>query len=529
MSGRARLLDALQAARIPLAAYLQAQRWFAAKTRALRRVVLLDTIPLVRRPDTALCLVRAELAGADETYLLPLALAQDEAAAELRAREPGAVVAELAHGALLHDALSEPRVGDALLRLIRGRGRRRGEHGELRGAAVARAAIPVGLPPRLVGVEQSNSSLIFGDRLILKLCRKLVDGVSPELELGRFLAGRFPHTPALLGSLEYRQNEGEPVTLAILQRFVPNRGDAWAYTLGELRRFYGRVRAGRARPPSSPGGPLALAGTTPAPPVRALVGPRLLDAARLLGQRTGELHLALAAPTTDPAFAAEPLGAAGQRELHRSLTELAGEILALLRSALPSLAEAERAAASRLLARRADLRRRLAGLLRERVEVPRIRSHGDLHLGQVLHTGHDFVLIDFEGEPARPLAARRRKHSALRDVAGMLRSFHYAARTGLGELGGRASRSRRLERWADAWQSFAGAAYLEGYLAATATSGLVPEERAAVGLLLDTFLLEKALYEVSYELNHRPAWVGIPLAGLAAILDAGSRGPRRPR
>lgn len=525
---RMRLSDALQAAEGPLAAYLLERRWFASKARALRRVALSDVIPLAGLPEAALCLVRAELAGADETYLLPLALARGEAAAGIRARAPGAVVAELEAGALLHDACSEPRLGEALLRLIRGRGRRRGERGELRGSTVSGAAIAVGLPPRAVGVEQSNSSLIFGDQLILKLCRKLVDGISPELELGRFLAGRYPHSPALLGSLEYRRDQGEPVTLAILQRFVPNRGDAWAYARGELRRFYARVRAGRERAPSlPPGGPLALAGTTPPPRVRELVGGRLLGAARLLGQRTGELHQALASPTSDPAFAAEPLGAADQRELHRSLTELAAESLALLRRTLPALPEAERAAASTLLARRASLRRRLARLVRERVELLRIRTHGDLHLGQVLHTGHDFVLIDFEGEPARPLAARRLKHVALRDVAGMLRSFHYAARTGLRELEGeRTARSNRLARWAEAWQAWTGAAYLEGYLAATAGSGLVPAERVKLELLLDAFLLEKALYEVGYELNNRPAWVGIPLAGLTAILAA-DRGRRR--
>jgi maltose alpha-D-glucosyltransferase/alpha-amylase len=438
------------------------------------------------------------------------------------------VVAELDTGSQLCDALVEPGFSRELLALIAGRRKLRGAEGAIAGrpADGSDPLEPEALRPRVVGVEQSNTSIVYGEQLILKLYRRLDEGVSPELEVGRFLRGRFAHTPALAGWLEYqpRAPGREPVTIGLLQTFVPNRGDAWSYTLEELKRFFERVLAKRvdAVVPSTP---LALlVDREPPAEVRHMIG-AYLEAAGLLGRRSAELHLALAAVGDDQAFNPERFTAHHQRALYQSLRNQAGEALRLLRRMLGSLEEPERRLAQRLLGRRqALLGRGLERFLRARVTVTRIRTHGDLHLGQVLCTGKDFCIIDFEGEPARPLGERRGKRIALRDVAGMIRSFHYAARSGLGEARARSASSRRepaeLERWADAWRSWAGWAYLRGYLAAVGDTPIVPRERDELRVLLETFLVEKALYEVIYELNNRPSWVGIPLHGIEEILEA---------
>jgi maltose alpha-D-glucosyltransferase/alpha-amylase len=524
------LRDVLEAVEDHLAPYLQRCRWFGAKSQKLRSTSVVDTIPLPGLPETAICLIQAELEDESETYLLPLSIARGEKASEVRARWPQAVVADLELGSpatqgVLFDALADSSFCDALLQLIRGHRRLRGEHGSLQAAIAPKAEIEAGLRSRVVGVEQSNTSVVFEDRLILKLYRKLADGISPELELCRFLSGRYPHTPALAGWLEYRASEAteaEPTTIAILQRFVPNHGDAWAYTLAELRRFFERVLAKRERVPVVPrGGPLAMIDAQAPAVVLDMVG-AYLDAARLLGRRTGELHLALGSWTESSAFAAEPYTALYQRSVYQSLRNLSGGVIRLLRRGLPSLPEAERRSAQRFLKQQAVLTRQLDRFLHARLELMRIRTHGDLHLGQVLSTGKDFVLIDFEGEPARPLADRRRKRAALRDVAGMIRSFHYAARTGLLESLERfavAGRQReRLERWAECWQAWSVQAYLRGYLETVKGSPILPAGEAELGILLETFLLEKALYEVAYELNNRPDWVGLPLHGLEELL-----------
>jgi maltose alpha-D-glucosyltransferase/alpha-amylase len=290
----------------------------------------------------------------------------------------------------------------------------------------------------------------------------------------------------------------------------------------------GGGRPGGAPPAAAP--PPALPGSTPALLDRAAAEPTdearaaigaYLERAALLGQRTGEMHVALAS-STDPAFAPEPYGTLYQRSLYQSLRSSATQAFELLRRGLERLPEAAQAEARRVLVLESAAVARYGRLLGGRIDAQRIRIHGDYHLGQVLYNGQDFLIIDFEGEPARPLGERRLKRSPLRDVAGMLRSFHYASRalfTGQGPTASvRPEDVERLEPWARFWYGSVAAAFLRGYLAA-AVGRFLPSSRDELVLLLDVFLLNKALYELGYELNNRPDWALLPLSGIRQLLE----------
>jgi maltose alpha-D-glucosyltransferase/alpha-amylase len=275
--------------------------------------------------------------------------------------------------------------------------------------------------------------------------------------------------------------------------------------------------------PELPRGPLVgLLEAAPPPLAAELIG-SYLESARLLGQRTAELHRALAGAADDPAFAPEAFGTLYQRSIYQSMRNTARQTFDLLRKQRRVLPEAARADGERLLGLEADVDRRLRGILNRKIAALRIRYHGDYHLGQVLYTGKDFVIIDFEGEPARPLGERRLKRSPLRDVAGMLRSFHYAVHTALADLSARgvvgATERAPLEPWARFWHTWVSTTFLRTYLTAGGEGELLPRSRTEVQLMLDVFTLDKALYELRYELNHRPDWAGIPLRGILELLE----------
>jgi maltose alpha-D-glucosyltransferase/alpha-amylase len=311
----------------------------------------------------------------------------------------------------------------------------------------------------------------------------------------------------------------------ILQGFVPNQGDAWRYTLRLLSEFY----QGAAK---HPGEDLApdhnhpnVRGKERELPefARASVS-SYVTAAGLLGQRTAEMHLALASEPHDPAFRPERFTMEFQRVLERSLLELTGRVFGLLRERASSLPVAWRSKAAELASREDDIVRRFQSALSKPIDATRIRIHGDYHLGQVLYTGSDFVIIDFEGEPARPLAERRNKRSPLQDVAGMLRSFHYAAFAPLlAPVGDRpvpAEEIGQLSSWAEAWNAWVAERFLASYFAISGRASYLPGSRQETQTVLELHLLEKAIYELGYELNNRPTWVGIPLQGISRLLSA---------
>jgi maltose alpha-D-glucosyltransferase/alpha-amylase len=515
--------------------YLVGRRWFRGKARELKSARSLEAIPLGPKAGGAhLVLVEASYAEGDpETYVLPLTLAAGEVAsgalALVRSRN-----SEKAPGALV-DASDDPRVAQVLLEVAMRQKRLAGKGSELRGVSskLLRELKEGGIPqPRALGCEQSNTSFVYGTQLIAKLLRRVEEGESVELEALRHIAAYAGvaevKVPALAGAIELWRGRKNLSTLMIIQSFVPNRGDAWAYTTDEVQRYFERVLTqAPGGPPVPPGGVLDLVGRKPPSVMSDLLG-GYLEVARLLGRRTAEMHTALASGPRGDAFAREKWSPLAQRSFYQSVRNLASRSLSMLRGQKDKLGPTAAEAARALLLREREINARLRAVVERPLEEQRIRCHGDYHLGQVLFTGDDFWIIDFEGEPARSLVERRRKRSPLADVAGMLRSFHYAVygqlTTDMADSLVRPKDVPVLEPWAAVWYAWVGAAFLEAYLSTMAQGKLLPDDRAAVALMLDVHLLEKGLYEIGYELNNRPDWVGIPLRGVLDVLGGGAHG-----
>jgi maltose alpha-D-glucosyltransferase/alpha-amylase len=510
--------------------YLRGRRWFRSKARNIKHVRVLDAIPLASG-KSAPRLVLAEVQfgeGDPETYALAVDFASeydDHALAQLVVRDRRAE-----HWGYLVDVSEHASTAELLLAAATRRRRLKGDSRVIVGRPGPELTALKGesLPARALGVEQSNTSFVYGDIVVAKLLRRVEDGTSLELEVLSHLGERAQEVavPPLLGHLEIRDEDDNVSTLAVFQRFVPNHGDAWSSTVDEVERYFERVLMGRLdleTPPRLGGSALDLVSKSPS----AEVSERLAgfpELARRLGARTANLHLALASAAEDSPFSPDNFTSLSRRSYYQSVRNLAARSFDLLRQQLKTLEPvlAEQAKATLKLER--EVRARLKRLIDEPIPGKRIRVHGDFHLGQVLNTGMDFAIIDFEGEPARSFADRRRRRSPLADVAGMLRSFHYAV---FGVLGGdvpgsavRPSDVPLLEPWASTWYTWVSAAFLSGYLDVIDGSGLLPESREELAALLDVYLLEKTLYELSYELNNRPAWVGIPLRGLSHVLGS---------
>ncbi|TMB99468.1 MAG: maltose alpha-D-glucosyltransferase, partial [Chloroflexi bacterium] len=524
--------ERLEAILVP---YIAQRRWFAGKARRMKSVSIADAIevPSTDRSAYLLAIVVSYAEGDPETYQLPVTYANAAEAPQILERWPHAAVTWLRTSAeeqrgILYDALGPPGFAEGLLSIIAKRRRAASSTGMLVGSttrAFARLRGPetIRLEAALSVAEQSNNSVVFGERLILKVFRRLEEGVNPELEVGRFLTEKtnFSQIAPLAGSLEYRRDRGEPVSLAVVQGYVPNQGDAWQYTLTTLAHYLKAMEVpATGTPPVLPGN-LVQASSLDLPEVATRTIGGYIDSARLLGRRTAELHLALASDPDDPAFAAERISPQDQRSIYQSLNGLAMRSLELLRSQLNRLPEDAKDEGRRVLELEARIAQALRAFLARRVTTTRIRVHGDYHLGQVLYTGHDFVIIDFEGEPSRSLYERRLKRLALRDVAGMLRSFSYASHTALRSEQLQASTSPRLESWARFWVDSVSAAFLRSYLTTAGTASFVPQTTEDLDLQLSTMLLEKALYELRYELNSRPEWVRIPLRGILEAVNPG--------
>jgi predicted trehalose synthase len=418
-----------------LAEWIAGQRWFSAKSR---RIVATRVEEHLALGAATVHLVRLGLDdGTVHTYVVPL-----------RDAPP------------LTDAFDDPAFCRALLDLMATAGRLGPDRGAIQGRPSS--AFPRGLPPdlsvrRLTG-EQSNTSVTFGDALIVKFIRRLVPGINPELEISRYLTERvaFPHTPRLAGALEYIGLDGAVSVFAVAHQLVAGSRDGWRWLLDRLERGDGAV-----------------------------------PALRRLGERTAALHLAFGRETADPDFDAEPITTgdvvtwteAVQRQLDAARAALGGR----LPDGVPSRIDAAG----------------LSGL----AGAVKVRHHGDYHLGQTLAVGNgeDFYIIDFEGEPLRPLDERRRKHTPLRDVAGMLRSLGYAAAAGRPPAG---------------WEEQARAAFLEGYRVTAGRARFLPGTDLAFTRALAVLEVEKAAYEIVYEANNRPDWVAIPVRGLVTATAA---------
>ena len=457
--------------------YVESQRWYAAKGERLEATPVKDHAVWEVSERLSWLLTILDVRGVD--YFVPLALAWEEDEEHVRqlAQSTVARVRQQANVGVIGDAIADEGFCRNVVKAI----------GESRAIAMRRGTLrftPTRVFRELAGedfaalsvgsllAQSTNTSVTLGERLFLKCYRRLRPGMNPELEVGRYLTevARFANCVPVAGAVEYATGEGEPATLALLQAYVPNQGDGWSFTLDYLQR---QLETARAGPGDSYGAYVLLVQT--------------------LAARTAELHRAFALRSGDPAFDPEPLGAADVEGWKARVREEANETLAMVRS-------------EELQARRGQLFALIDACAAPRGAALRIRHHGDYHLGQVLVANNDFIIIDFEGEPSRPLAESRRKHSPLRDVAGMLRSFSYAKWS--------ATRSGAL----DAWERETRRAFVDAYAAAAAGSGLFESFEDVAGLLR-LFELEKALYELRYEINNRPEWLQVPLAGILAMLE----------
>ena len=509
-----------------LPSYVASSRWYRSKSRDIESISIRD---VVRVPDSNAFLFVIELEhadGAGDQYVLPLVLSERRAD---RAEEIAQVrAADGSEGAVLN-ALEDAAFRTALLEAVACETNFPGQRGAVqasRTAALSERCGDAGLSQIesfVSRAEQSNTSIIYRGKYILKLFRKLEPGTNPDLEIGRFLTERgYRNTPKVLGSLEYRVDSRDSSLLGILQEFVANQGDAWKYTLGTLEDFFSRALASGREPPRAPAGHLLdLADREPDREIQAFAGP-YLRSAELLGRRTAEMHAALTDEHADSDFAPEPFTAADASNLYEDSSAQAAIAFDLLKKKLSSLGS-ETAEKARELLKREQRIQELFWNLRERsFNTVQIRHHGDYHLGQVLYTGDDFAIIDFEGEPARPLQERRAKALALRDVAGMVRSFQYAAYAALfGQVSGvpvDPASKKAVEAWAQSWNAAVSGAYLRGYFNEAGSAPFVPQDAGERRMLVDAFLLQKALYEVAYELNNRPDWLLIPLRGILSLV-----------
>jgi maltose alpha-D-glucosyltransferase/alpha-amylase len=494
-----------------LGRYVANARWFGGRTRRRTASHLEVVVPVT--PRHALALVRVTYAGGgEETYQVPLVFRPEGeppgGGVVLRVRGPAGAAGVVA------DAAEDPEWARLVLEAL-GR-RRRWRNGEGMVVPVPTAAFRTyrtmgdwSVTP--LGRDHTHTAWLYGDRALWKLYRRVEPGANPEWEMGAFLTAHgFERTPAVLGTLEYRSEAAGPVILGVLQAYVPNEGDAWQFTRDHLRRFLEHALA--RHPGGPPEGRWAEAAEQALAPYLAAV--------RLLGRRTAELHRCLASEATDPAFAPEPFTPFYLRDLYQSMRALATRTLDALRRRLGDLGEVERAVAEDVLAHQGAILETFRRTFSGPMAGCRIRLHGDLHLGQVLYTGKDFVFIDFEGEPRRRLSERRIKGSPLRDVAAMVRSFHYAAEAEW-ERAPDVGDPAAVRRWLDAWFAEVATAFVTGYRDAVGEGELVP---AGGGFepLLKVYMLEKSLYELQYEMEHRPGWIGVPLRGVQSLLP----GPR---
>jgi maltose alpha-D-glucosyltransferase / alpha-amylase len=518
--------------------YISGRRWFGQKARAINGATIVDNVPIPsltdRRagPIAHVLIVELEMEyGSRERYTLPLAFCAGPQADEVKKWNPEAVVADVQYQSgkgVLYDAMYEPNVTRQLAALMTGRRTLSGNAGKLYGLPAGGRRRPdatlLASTPVPMAAEQSNSSVVFGDRAIAKVIRRFEEGINPGIELGLFLGERtqYRHAPRTLGSLEYRADgpSAIPATVGVLEEFVPNEGDGWTYVVDALTHGLEEALAHRQAAELHVLPPRDIFSVHPGDlePGHPLVGAHL-EWARLLGERTAELHRALTSDLIDPDFAPEPITGMDRQALYHGARSLTRQVMHDVRhqAGLTPVVE-------EVLDREAEIIDLMRTLSAVPFDAARIRCHGDYHLGQVLWTGKDFVIIDFEGEPARSLGRRRLKRPAAVDLAGMIRSFHYASRAASERISRDLGTSvasvdpAQLDDWLAFWHRWVSGVFLQSYLDSVGQADFLPDDRDQLASLLNFCMLEKAIYEFNYEVNSRPTWTDITARGILDIL-----------
>ncbi|MEX2565281.1 MAG: maltose alpha-D-glucosyltransferase [Cyclobacteriaceae bacterium] len=513
-----------------LPSYIKECRWFGGKSRiiktiSLRIVAEIGEIGLAAK-WTILDIQYTE--GSSEKYQLPLGFVQASTEDDLSYLDRRGIIGKLAVGEMegyLIDAVYDETFRNAIFAYLK-KGRKIKVNSDQL-MFQARPMSPIKsdkeIQSKILSAEQSNTSIIYNGKYFMKLYRKVDNTINPDVEITRFLTEKahFKNVPNFLGEISLLHKDKTSTVLAMVQEAVPNQGDAWEYIKDSLHIYFEKVQV----LPKTEKIPEILSDITT--PIQFSETPELIqnlmgvasERILLLGKRTGEMHQALVSISGDKEFGTEGFSLHYQRSLYSSLQSLTRGSFQSLKQNLKNLAPEIRVEAEEVLQMKDKVLKVFKRIFDHKITTLKIRNHGDYHLGQVLWTGKDFIIIDFEGEPAREYSERRLKRSPLRDIAGMIRSFHYAAYSTL--LKNEFNKDRKdddLEGWSEVWYRHITGIYLQGYLDQVDETNLMPKENADFKILLETFLLEKAVYELNYELNNRPDWVLIPLRGIKTIL-----------
>jgi maltose alpha-D-glucosyltransferase/alpha-amylase len=375
----------------------------------------------------------------------------------------------------------------------------------------------------MVNKELSNTAFLYSDRYFLKIFRRLDDTINPDLELSRFLSEHtdFKNIPKYLGSIQLHEANKQPVVFGMLQEYVPNQGNAWE-PFGDAAVNYFERLAVRLQDSTK-----ALKEIKRASPNfdrlpddwQVLIGAEFSGRVELLAQRTAQMHQTLASETVHADFKPEPFSLHYQRSLYSSLQSTTRSSFQALKRSMSGLTEELQEEGKKVLEIENQVKTIFKRIYAHKIDTKKVRNHGDFHLGQVLWTGRDYIFLDFEGEPQRPFSERRIKRSPLRDVSGMMRSFHYVIYDRLFAMNLSTEKSPEMEKWAEIWYSLVSGIYLNTYLDEMSATGLLPASAQDRKVLIETYLLEKAVYELGYELDHRPEWVKIPLRGVLRIVE----------
>jgi maltose alpha-D-glucosyltransferase / alpha-amylase len=529
---RGRTKEVLEKEILPF--YINGCRWFGGKSREIQSIKIVENITLKEDTYVSQLLLLAVwyTTGICDYYLLPVSFTSGDRAENITIENPHAVIAntksETTEG-IIYDSVHDEEFRKMILAMIVKKHHIIGLQGKLvsyPGKAFKKYKHDELLSEKsqVLKAEQTNTSFLYGKTLFFKLYRRLDEGINPDLEIGRYLTEKvsFPNVPSLMGAIQYVRHGIEPVVIGMLQTCIPNQGDGWAFSLDWVGRFFGAVIARRNEIQEMPRIPSSLSEvvTEDIPLLmKELIGGLYLEMITLLGKRTAELHVLLSSEGENRHFTPEPFSVLYQRSLYQSMQALTKKNLALLKKNVKNLPDNLKELTKDILDREKGILDRFKILFKRKISVIKIRIHGDYHLGQVLYTGNDFIIIDFEGEPARTLSERRLKRSPLRDVASMIRSFHYVAHTALLKQGSiRTEDIPALEPWVELWYKYIAGTFLKSYLDTAKDAPFIPKEREALDILLRAYILEKAIYELGYELNNRPEWTLIPLKGIKSLL-----------
>jgi maltose alpha-D-glucosyltransferase / alpha-amylase len=524
-------------ARNVLPQYLKKARWFGGKARKMQQTDIIEAVQIGRKgtPTSFLFLVEVQYTeGLPEIYTLPVSFtSNNEEISQIVTEYPQSVICRLKTSAgegIMFDAAYTEAFRMNLLSMITRKNKFKGIKGELTAYSgklfhryIGRADIPD--KSQVLRADQSNTAIIYADKFFLKFYRQLDEGINPDLELTRFLTEHTPfkYAPPFLGALEYRRRKSDPIVIGTLLGYIQNVGDAWQYTMDTISRYIERVLESSGKIdeiPKIPGAFTNIDIDNLPPKLNEMVGGIYPERAAIIGERTAQMHNAFSIELDDPNFSPEDFSLLYQRSVFQSLQSHARRVFQMAKKNLKKLPDDLREKTEDILNKEKKITSKFREIYRKKLNAKKIRIHGDYHLGQVLFTGKDFVIIDFEGEPARSLSERRLKRSPVVDVAGMIRSFHYAAHAGLfNHLSVRPEDAETLEPWIELWYKVVASAFLKSYLNSTKNSGFNPEDISDFEILLRAFTLEKAIYELGYELKYRPDWVKIPIKGILDLLE----------